>query len=61
MKKGHLSFILHGERLKGAWDLVRMRKRGEKGKLAADQESETKRRAAMASGKLSWRTMNTPA
>ncbi len=25
LKKGHLAFILHGERLKGAWNLVRMR------------------------------------
>src|ERR1700722_13692275 len=25
LKKGHLAFILHGERLKGQWDLVRMR------------------------------------
>jgi bifunctional non-homologous end joining protein LigD len=25
LKKGHLSFILHGERLKGGWDLIRMR------------------------------------
>ena len=25
LRKGHLSFTLHGERLKGAWDLVRMR------------------------------------
>jgi bifunctional non-homologous end joining protein LigD len=25
LKKGHLSFILHGERLKGRWDLIRMR------------------------------------
>src|SRR5437868_9245307 len=25
LKKGHLSFTLHGERLKGGWDLVRMR------------------------------------
>jgi bifunctional non-homologous end joining protein LigD len=24
LKKGHLSFILHGKRLKGGWDLVRM-------------------------------------
>ena len=24
LKKGHLSFILHGNRLKGRWDLVRM-------------------------------------
>jgi bifunctional non-homologous end joining protein LigD len=25
LKKGHLSFKLHGERLKGGWDLIRMR------------------------------------
>ena len=25
IRKGHLAFILHGERLKGAWDLIRMR------------------------------------
>ena len=25
LKKGHLSFVLHGERLKGGWDLIRMR------------------------------------
>lgn len=25
LKKGHLAFTLHGERLKGRWDLVRMR------------------------------------
>jgi bifunctional non-homologous end joining protein LigD len=25
LQKGHLAFILHGERLKGRWDLVRMR------------------------------------
>jgi bifunctional non-homologous end joining protein LigD len=25
LKKGHLSFTLHGERLKGGWDLIRMR------------------------------------
>ncbi len=24
LKKGHLSFVLHGKRLKGGWDLVRM-------------------------------------
>src|SRR6266853_6922339 len=30
LKKGHLSFILHGERLKGAWNLVRMRVEGKK-------------------------------
>src|ERR1700675_3223005 len=25
LKKGHLGFTLHGERLKGGWDLIRMR------------------------------------
>jgi len=25
LQKGHLSFVLHGERLKGGWDLIRMR------------------------------------
>lgn len=25
LKKGHLAFILHGKRLRGAWDLIRMR------------------------------------
>ena len=25
LKKGHLSFVLHGKRLKGGWDLIRMR------------------------------------
>ncbi|MDP8979671.1 MAG: hypothetical protein M3O35_03660 [Acidobacteriota bacterium] len=30
LKKGHLSFILHGERLKGGWDLIRMRGEGKR-------------------------------
>jgi bifunctional non-homologous end joining protein LigD len=30
LKKGHLAFVLHGERLKGAWDLVRMHGREKK-------------------------------
>lgn len=30
LKKGHLAFVLHGERLKGAWDLVRMHNREKK-------------------------------
>jgi bifunctional non-homologous end joining protein LigD len=28
LRKGHLSFVLHGERLTGGWDLIRMRKEG---------------------------------
>jgi bifunctional non-homologous end joining protein LigD len=30
LKKGHLSFVLHGERLKGGWDLIRMRGDGKR-------------------------------
>jgi bifunctional non-homologous end joining protein LigD len=30
LRKGHLSFTLHGERLKGDWDLVRMHVEGKK-------------------------------
>jgi bifunctional non-homologous end joining protein LigD len=30
LNKGHLSFILHGERLKGGWDLIRMRGDGKR-------------------------------
>ena len=30
LKKGHLGFLLHGERLTGGWDLVRMDKEGKK-------------------------------
>ena len=29
LKKGHLAFILHGERLTGGWDIVRMGKEGQ--------------------------------
>jgi bifunctional non-homologous end joining protein LigD len=30
LKKGHLGFTLHGERLKGRWNLIRMRGEGKK-------------------------------
>ena len=30
IKKGHLGFVLHGERLTGGWDLIRMGKEGKK-------------------------------
>ena len=30
LKKGHLSFLLHGERLRGGWDLIRMRGAGKR-------------------------------
>ena len=30
LEKRHLSFVLHGERLKGGWDLIRMRGDGKR-------------------------------
>ena len=30
LEKGHLSFVLHGERLKGGWGLIRMRGDGKR-------------------------------
>src|SRR5579862_2212359 len=30
LKKGHLEFILHGDRLQGAWNLIRMRVEGKR-------------------------------
>jgi bifunctional non-homologous end joining protein LigD len=30
LKKGHLAFVVHGEKLKGAWDLIRMRDEGKR-------------------------------
>jgi len=30
MSKGHLSFVLRGQRLKGGWDLIRMRGEGKR-------------------------------
>jgi bifunctional non-homologous end joining protein LigD len=30
LRKGHLSFVLHGERLKGGWALIRMRNAGKR-------------------------------
>ena len=32
LEKGHLSFVLRGDRLKGGWDLIRMRGDGKRGK-----------------------------
>ncbi len=45
MKKGHLSFILHGERLTGGWDLVRMGKEGKK--IGCSSRRRTRRRGRM--------------
>jgi bifunctional non-homologous end joining protein LigD len=47
LKKGHLGFILHGERLKGGWNLIRMR--GEEKKenwlLIKEDDAEGSRQA----------------
>jgi bifunctional non-homologous end joining protein LigD len=47
LKKGHLGFILHGERLKGGWNLIRMR--GEEKKenwlLIKEDDAEASRQA----------------
>ena len=54
MKKGHMRFELKGEKLDGAWHLVRLKRRGQ-GKarqLAADQVRRQLRPAATA---ICWR------
>src|ERR1700720_2740529 len=50
LKKGHLSFTLHGERLKGAWDLIRMRSGGKRESwlLIKEKDEEAKRDRASA-------------
>ena len=47
LKKGHLGFILHGERLKGRWNLIRMRGEGKKENwlLIKEDDEEASRRA----------------
>ena len=46
LKKGHLGFILHGERLKGRWNLIRMRGEGKKENwlLIKEDDAEASRR-----------------
>lgn len=41
LKKGHLSFVLHGERLKGGWDLIRMRGDGKRENWLLVKERDT--------------------
>ena len=47
LKKGHLGFILHGERLKGRWNLIRMRGEGKKERwlLIKEDDAQASRRA----------------
>ena len=49
LKKGHLTFTLHGERLKGGWDLIRMRGADEKREnwlLIKEDDAEANRNGA---------------
>jgi bifunctional non-homologous end joining protein LigD len=47
LKKGHLGFTLHGERLKGRWNLIRMRGEGKKENwlLIKEDDAHASRRA----------------
>src|ERR1700683_3890943 len=47
LKKGHLGFILHGERLKGGWNVIRMRGEGKKENwlLIKEDDEEASRQA----------------
>ena len=44
LEKGHLSFILHGERLKGGWGLIRMRGDGKRENWLLVKENDTEAR-----------------
>ena len=48
LKKGHLSFILHGERLKGGWGLIRMRGDGKRENwlLVKENDEEARKNGA---------------
>ncbi len=50
LKKGHLSFILHGERLKGGWDLIRMRGDGKRENWLLIKENDAEARKNGANG-----------
>ena len=48
LKKGHLSFVLHGERLKGGWGLIRMRGDGKRENwlLVKENDDEARKNGA---------------
>ena len=50
LRKGHLSFILHGKRLKGGWDLIRMRGDGKRENWLLIKESDGEARQNGANG-----------
>jgi len=50
LKKGHLSFVLHGERLKGGWDLIRMRGDAKRENWLLIKENDSEARADSSNG-----------
>jgi bifunctional non-homologous end joining protein LigD len=50
LKKGHLSFVLHGARLKGGWDLIRMRGEGKRENWLLIKENDGEARKNSANG-----------
>ncbi len=52
LKKGHLSFDLHGERLKGGWGLIRMRGDGKRENWLLVKENDPEARKNGANGKF---------
>jgi bifunctional non-homologous end joining protein LigD len=44
LERGHLSFVLHGERLKGGWGLIRMRGDGKRENWLLVKETDTEAR-----------------
>jgi bifunctional non-homologous end joining protein LigD len=52
LKKGHLSFVLHGERLKGAWNLIRMRGDGKRENWLLVKKNDTKAKSRAKNGFL---------
>ena len=52
LEKGHLSFILHGKRLKGGWGLIRMRGDGKRENWLLVKENDTEARKNEANEKF---------
>jgi bifunctional non-homologous end joining protein LigD len=52
LEKGHLSFVLHGERLKGGWGLIRMRGDGKRENWLLVKENDDEARQNGRNGKF---------
>ncbi len=52
LEKGHLSFVLHGERLRGGWGLIRMRGDGKRENWLLVKENDTEARKNAANEKF---------